>query len=149
MTQVKIPNSQILPQIIDLLNEGHTVTLKLKGISMRPFLEDDRDKALLRKADALTLKVGDAVLAELPNKMYVLHRIIGIDGEAVTLQGDGNLTTEHCHINAIHGVAIGFYRKGRNRLDATDGIKWRLYSFVWMHLRPLRRYLLTIYRRLK
>ncbi len=149
MTKAKIPNSQILPQIIGLLNEGHTVTLKLKGISMRPFLEDDRDKAILRKADTDSLKVGDAVLAELPNGVFVLHRIISIDGEAVTLQGDGNLTTEHCHINDIYGVATGFYRKGRHRLDATDGIKWKVYSFVWIHLRPFRRYLLAIYRRLK
>ena len=40
-------NAQFLPEVVKLLNEGHTVTLKLKGFSMRPFLEDGRDKALL------------------------------------------------------------------------------------------------------
>lgn len=41
---------------------------------MRPFLEDNRDKALLIKA--CHIAVGDAVLARLPQGGYVLHRIV-------------------------------------------------------------------------
>ena len=43
---------------------------------------------------------------------------------------------------------MGFYRKGRARLDRTNGFKWGLYSVVWMSLRPVRRYLLAAYRRI-
>lgn len=141
-----MPNRVIIPQIIGLLNEGHTVTLKLRGISMRPFLEDNRDKALLKKAELA--KVGDAVLAEVGDKVYVLHRIARIEGNEVTLQGDGNLTTEHCRMSDIHGIAVGFYRKGRDRLDTTDGMKWKVYSFIWTKVKPLRRYLLAFHRRI-
>lgn len=148
ITDIQIPNSLIIPQIIDLLNNGHTVTIKLKGTSMRPFLENNRDKAVLEKAVPGRLKVGDPVLAEVRDKVYVLHRIIKIDGNAVTLQGDGNLSVEHCHINDIHGIATGFYRKKHNYLDKTDGLKWKAYSFIWMKLHPVRRYLLAIHRRL-
>jgi len=42
----------------------------------------------------------------------------------------------------VKGKAIGFYRKGRTKLDSTDGFKWRIYSFIWTRLFPLRRYLL-------
>lgn len=147
ITSIQIPNSLIIPQIIDLLNNGHTVTINLKGISMRPFLENNRDKAVLKKADADCLKVSDAVLAEIRNKTYVLHRIIKIEGQNVTLQGDGNLSVEHCHINDIHGIATGFYRKNHTYLDRTGGLKWKAYSFVWMKLSPIRRYLLAIHRR--
>ena len=49
VTEIQFPNAQLLPEIIKLLNEGHTVTLQLRGFSMRPFLEDKRDKALLAK----------------------------------------------------------------------------------------------------
>ena len=45
VTEIQFPNAQLLPEIIKLLNEGHTVTLQLRGFSMRPFLEDKRDKA--------------------------------------------------------------------------------------------------------
>ena len=43
--EIQFANAQLLPEIVKLLEEGHTVTLLLRGYSMRPFLEDNRDKA--------------------------------------------------------------------------------------------------------
>ncbi len=146
ITVVKMANSVLLPEIVRLLNEGHTVTLRLRGFSMRPFLEDGRDKALLTKA--VSPKVGDPVLAEIEPKHFVLHRIISIQGDNVVLRGDGNLGVEHCKLGDVKGAVIGFYRKGRSKLDRTDGKKWRTYSWVWTHLYPIRRYLLAFYRRI-
>ncbi len=141
-----MPNAMLLPEIVKLLDEGHTVTLRLRGFSMRPFLEDGRDKALLTKAD--NPKVGDPVLAEVDPKHFVLHRIIKIDGDQVILRGDGNLADEQCSIQDVKGAVIGFYRKGRETMDRTDGWKWRTYSWIWVHLYPIRRYLLAFYRRI-
>ena len=133
-------NALLLPEVVKRLNEGHTVTLPLRGYSMRPFLEDGRDKALLCKPTAIN--IGDAVLAETFPGHYVLHRIIDIDGQKVTLRGDGNINTEHCCLTDVKATAIGFYRKGRSQLDRTDGLKWRIYSWWWTRLLPFRRYLL-------
>ncbi|MBR6962167.1 MAG: S24/S26 family peptidase [Prevotella sp.] len=146
ITEVKMANSVLLPEIVRLLNEGHTVTLRLRGFSMRPFLEDGRDKALLTKA--VSPKVGDPVLAEIEPKHFVLHRIISIQGDNVVLRGDGNLGVEHCKLGDVKGAVIGFYRKGRSKLDRTDGKKWRTYSWIWTRLYPIRRYLLAFYRRI-
>lgn len=140
MKTLKIANELLLPEVIRLLEEGHTVTLPLRGYSMRPFLEDGRDKALLKHPEKID--VGDAVLAEIAPQRYVLHRIVDIDGDKVTLRGDGNLATEHCRLSHIKATAIGFYRKGRQQLDSTDGRKWRIYSWWWTRLLPIRRYLL-------
>ena len=145
---ITIPNSILIPEIVRQINLGHTVTLPLRGFSMRPFLEDGRDKALLTKPKPQP-EVGDPVLAEVGPKHYVLHRIVKIDGENVTLLGDGNLSPEHCKLENIQASVIGFYRKGRSSLDRTDGKKWKTYSKVWMALRPVRRWLLAIYRRIK
>lgn len=139
-------NSALLPEIVQLLNEGHTVTLRLRGFSMRPFLEDNRDKALLTKAK--DIHEGDPVLAEIEPGHFVLHRIIQIHGQQVTLRGDGNLGNEYCEIGDVKGAVVGFYRKGRSQIDLTTGRKWRLYSFIWMRLYPVRRYLLAFYRRI-
>lgn len=144
--EVQFPNVILLPEIVKMLNEGHTVTLRLKGFSMRPFLEDGRDKALLTKP--VNPKVGDPVLAEIEPKHFVLHRIISIQGDDVVLRGDGNLGTEQCKLKDIQGAVIGFYRKGRETLDRTDGLKWRIYSWFWTRLFPIRRYLLAFYRRI-
>lgn len=139
-------NEKLLPEIVRMLDEGHTVTLRLKGYSMRPFLENNRDRALLTKAR--DIRKGDPVLAEISPGYYVLHRIIDIRNGTVTLLGDGNLTTERCKEKDVRGAVIGFYRKGRNVMDRTDGMKWRTYSFMWMLMRPARRYLLAFYRRI-
>lgn len=144
--EIKLSNAEFLPEIVKLMDEGHTVTLRLRGFSMRPFLEDNRDKALMTKAT--NPKVGDPVLAEIEPKHFVLHRIIQIDGDNVTLRGDGNLGNEYCTLDDVKGAVIGFYRKGRTTLDRTDGWKWRTYSFFWTRLYPIRRYLLAFYRRI-
>lgn len=146
VTEIQFANAQLLPEIVKMLNEGRTVTLRLKGFSMRPFLEDNRDKALLIKPS--NVKVGDPVLAEIEPKHFVLHRIIRIEGENVTLLGDGNLGVERCKLENIVGAVVGFYRKGRSEMDRTDAWKWKTYSRIWMTLRPVRRYLLGVYRRL-
>lgn len=143
--ELRLPNAELIPEIVRLMDEGHTVTLRLKGFSMRPFLEDNRDKALLRKATHP--RVGDPVLAEVAPRHYVLHRIVAIDGDRVTLRGDGNLGVERCALADVRGAVVGFYRKGRTTLDRTDGLKWRAYSWLWTRLLPLRRYLLGFYRR--
>lgn len=112
---------------------------------MRPFLEDGRDKAILTQSR--NIKVGDPVLAELENKKYVLHRIVNIEGEKVTLLGDGNFLNEYCTLNDIKALAVGFYRKGRKKADYIYENKWKVYSFFWTKLYPIRRYLLFIYRK--
>ncbi|MDD7318894.1 MAG: S24/S26 family peptidase [Prevotella sp.] len=146
VVEKQLSNAVLIPEIIRLLDEGHTVTLLLKGFSMRPFLEDGRDKALLTKP--VNIKVGDPVLAEIEPLHFVLHRIIKIDGDDVVLRGDGNISNEYCKIGDVKGAVIGFYRKGRTTLDYTDGTKWHIYSYLWMRLSPIRRYLLAFHRRI-
>ena len=74
--------------------------------------------------------------------------IVKINGDEVVLRGDGNLNVEHCRMSDVKGEAIGFYRKGRDKMDKTNGLKWIAYSLVWSLLLPVRRYLLAIYRRI-
>ena len=138
-------NDVIIPEIARLLDEGHSVTLTLRGISMRPFLEDGRDKAILTKPNK-PVRVGDVVLAAVSPRRYALHRIVKIEGSLVTMRGDGNLATEQFDASKVLGIAHSFYRKGRKRPDYTTGWKWRVYSAVWTALLPMRRYLLFAYR---
>lgn len=142
MITKQLPNEEFLPFVISELQSvaGKTVTLPLRGRSMRPFLEDNRDKAILTITP--DINTGDAVLAEISKGHFVLHRIVAIDGNLITLRGDGNLNVEHCTLSDIRAKAIGFYRKGRNKADMTEDYKWRIYSWLWTRLFPIRRYLL-------
>lgn len=142
---MKVSNDMLMPQVLSMIAEGHTVTITARGNSMRPYLVSDRDKIILGHLGE-RVSVGDAVLALLPTGMYVMHRIIAVDGDAVTLLGDGNLTPEHCHLSDIKARAVAFIRKGRTKPETIFSKKYRTYRWLWMRLRPLRRYLLFIFR---
>lgn len=140
-----IPNEILIPQVAELVKKGHTVTLPLRGYSMRPYLEDKRDKALLTSVP-LYLNVGDVILAEIAPKRYALHRIVDIKGDIITMYGDGNFSPEYIERQDVLAIAIGFYRKGSEKLDSVEGFKYRLYWHLWVRLRPVRRYLLLIWK---
>ena len=147
MEAITIPNHILIPEIKKLIDEGHTTTFRVRGYSMRIFLEDRRDKVLL--GPCTEVKVGDVILAEVKPQVYVLHRVVRKEGDQLTLQGDGNAYgQEHCLTKDIIGIAIGFYRKGRTTPDLVTGRKWRIYSKIWMSLVPIRIWLLRIWNHL-
>ncbi len=150
---VQVRNDVFLPLAISYLETKNSVTIPLKGYSMRPFLESDRDTAVLIKPHAPVLNEPVLVEADFFNrqtnkleKRWILHRIVGINGEDLTLLGDGNLRPEHCKVSDIKASIKGFYRKGRSEMDLITGRKWRIYSFFWTRLLPIRRYLLFFHR---
>lgn len=141
--RMEVPNAVLLGQVKKAIREGHTVTINVKGYSMRPFLEHCRDK--VRLAPFTDLKVGDAVLAEFAPDTYVLHRIIEIDGDVVVMMGDGNVRSKDvCGTEDIIGVVTHYIRRGKT-IPASDPRLQRCVRW-WCKLLPVRRYLLYIYR---
>lgn len=147
MKSLSLPNEQLIPEIKKLIDEGHVTTFRVRGFSMRPFLEDCRDKVMLSPCNKEEVKPGDIVLAEVSSHHYVLHRIIERDGEQIILRGDGNVKgTEQCLVTDVIGLATGFYRKGRNVPDKISSRKWKYYSRVWPSSPFLRRWILAFHR---
>ena len=147
ITQKRVNNHLFMQEITRAFNSGKkSVTFVVRGFSMRPFLEDGRDKVIL--VPPREPKIGDVVLAEVREQTYALHRVIKIEDGVYTMRGDGNplQMTEQFTLDKIVGLADGFIRKGK-RVD-TDSRKWKFYSTSWNALKPLRRILLAIYRRI-
>ena len=139
-----IDNDILFPEIVGLLKEGHTVTLQAKGGSMFPFIVEGRDKVVLQKANRY--RKSDIVLACLPEKGYVLHRIYRLSAGTIHLMGDGNLyATECCQWNNIQGKVIQIIRNGKT-VDC-DAARERWRARLWQWLLPLRRIILGIYKR--
>ena len=148
MPSKTLPNHIFVGEIKRALDEGRTATFRVKGYSMRPYLEHLRDKVVLAPASPDALKPGDVILAEVAERVYVLHRLVRRKGDCLTLKGDGNaFGTEHCRVQNVVGIATGFMRKGREEVEPLTTLKWRVYSYLWMHLDPMRRYLLALHRR--
>ena len=116
--KVILPNSVMLGEVSRLLDEGHSVVIMTKGSSMSPFIRGERDSVrLLRRP---SVEVGDIVLSLLPTKRYVLHRVLALDGDNVTLKGDGNLdATESCTLGDIRGTVEAILCGDRIRFAGT------------------------------
>lgn len=146
--QIKVNNHTF---VLDVKRRFHeegrkSVTFTIYGISMHPFLGSGRDKVIL--VPPAEPHIGQVVLAEVLPQRYALHRIIKIDGNTITMRGDGNPIdmTECFTTDKIVGTAEGFIRKGK--YVSTSGKLWQRYSRLWQKCNPIRRPLLIIYRRI-
>lgn len=139
-------DNEIIEEAIRLVEDDVSVTLPVNGNSMLPFIVGGKESVILQKPEQL--KVGDVVLAWADGYRYVVHRIIRIDGNSVTLMGDGNLIgTEHCTLNDIKAIATHVVDDKEHTHYLYN--RWRKSAAkMWFRLRPMRRYLLAIYRRL-
>lgn len=69
-------NEVILPEVARLIEQGHSVTIPVRGNSMNPFLADGRDCVTLGGFVPEELQTGVTVLAKDMEGRFVLHRII-------------------------------------------------------------------------
>ncbi len=145
MIQRKVkPNLKLLPDVADMLREGCEVILKVKGASMFPFIVGDRDSVTLKKQDTVT--VGDIVLMQTDEHGFVIHRVVKIDDDGLTLMGDGNLRGyERCRHDQVIATAISIIKP--NKRVNPNAVWHRFVAIMWRWLLPYRNYLLAICRR--
>ena len=140
-----ISDNEIIQNAIALVNEGLRVTFPVKGYSMLPFIVGSKESVDLVKPEHL--EVGHVVLAWVEGCRYVVHRIIRIESEQVTLMGDGNIAgVEHCTLSDVAALAINVVTpQGKHHPLYAP---WRIKaSRLWWRLLPIRRWILAIYRR--
>ena len=143
MTQeekVTLPNDMLLADVVSLLSSGHTVTLRAKGDSMFPFIVGGRDCVVLQRSRS------DIVLARLPGRGYVLHRVYSTAADAFVLMGDGNVCgTELCRAEDVCATVVKIIRDGRYVVCRSPQEMRRVR--LWKGLLPVRRYILALCRR--
>ena len=144
-TYKTLNTNDVIAGVITALETVQRVVLPVRGYSMLPFIVGDVDSVELVKTKSV--KVGDVILAWINGCRYVVHRVINVDGDDVQLMGDGNLGgDEHCKMSDVvaradyvispNGRRAYLYSPGRVRA-----------SRFWWKIKPLRRWILAIYRR--
>jgi hypothetical protein len=137
----------MMEQIRELIAEGKTVTLTVKGNSMNPFMVHLRDQITLGPWKDGDIRTGTVALVRDTNGNYLIHRIIRRDAGTVTLLGDGNLNmTETATFENIIGIMLSITRKGR--IVRADSLCWKAYSWIWRIFTPVRRLPLGVWRKL-
>lgn len=123
------------------LKDGEELYLRVQGNSMSPFLKDGRDTVVLTKP--VKLRRG-AVVVYRRGRMYIMHRVISVDGDVFTAWGD-NLSTPEKDIPADSAVAMvkAAVRKGKRITPKSP--TWNFYSkvFIFPAVRKLIRKLLS------
>ena len=139
MNKISLPNEILLREVTAVLQEGREAVIVPTGCSMLPFIRGGVDRVVLRREPDVA--VGDIVLVRIGER-YILHRVFARDGEALTLMGDGNIAgTERCTLADVIGTVSEIIRpSGRHRRPGRGRL--------WRFLKPVRRYLLGVYRRL-
>jgi len=136
---ITIPQDIYFGEIERILDEGKSVLMTPKGNSMLPFIKGARDKVMLIKPYR-PLEVGDIILFKTGDR-FIMHRLQKIEGDYLTMMGDGNIKgTENCSVGDVIALVTEIHKE--NGKVVRPG-KARL----WHALRPFRRYILAIYRR--
>ena len=137
----------MMEEIRKLISEGRTVSLTVKGNSMNPFLVSLRDQMTLGPWKDEDIRKGCVALVKDIRGNYLIHRIISRDGNTVTLIGDGNVGLyEKAITDEIIGIMYSITRKGK--VWKADDRMWKLYSWFWMLILPVRRWPLGLWRRI-
>ena len=76
-------SEMLMDEVVLLLKQGCSVTLRVTGKSMCPFLMPTRDKVLL--CPALSFQIGDIILVGTATKEFVLHRIYEMGTDTLLL----------------------------------------------------------------
>lgn len=147
MKTVTLPNAAFFEEAKKIIDAGQSVTLTAAGNSMQPIWESRRVEIYMEQCTEVRL--DDVIIALTTDNTYVAHRVIAINGDDITLMGDGNpYGTEHTTRSNIVGKITAYKRKGAKNFKPLYTTRWRIYSFIWNNARPIRRYLLAFYRRI-
>lgn len=121
---------------LDALEPGDEMPLLVTGNSMVPFLLNRRSTVYIVREEGYVPRVGDILLCRRVNGAFVLHRLHKIhpDGRLV-LNGDAQRWTELVFPEQVCGRVTHFVRTKRD--ISTTARSYRLYRWLWRHLRPM------------
>lgn len=129
-----IANRELFAIVRDTLLEGKTVRVAVNGQSMLPLFRSG-STIIMRPVREEDIRKYSVVMADVGHA-FVVHRIIEVGDEVITLLGDGNIYgTEQVTREKIYGV-----------VDCSP--LHLFFAKIWLWLRPVRRFPLAIFRRI-
>ena len=129
-----VSNREMFAVVRDTLLDGESVAISVCGESMLPFFRSGATITIRPIQDG-DIRKYNVVMAD-AERSFVVHRIIDIDGENITLLGDGNYKgTESVTRDKVYGIVD---------CSATH----IFFAKIWLWLRPMRRFPLAVFRRI-
>ena len=132
---MSVPLRELYPVMREVLDEGGTFTITVRGNSMAPFLRDMRDQAVFAPLAGRAICRGDIVFYQRDSGQFVMHRVYAADASGVlTIVGDAQWTLEAgIRPDQLRAYVARVVRKGRE-VNCEKG-RWRALMTLYMLLR--------------
>ena len=147
--KLELRNDIFFAEVERRINDGQSVTIPVKGFSMRPMMRSEKDKVILTAHSDNNIKQG-AVMLFRHNGHHIMHRIVKIEGQNITFAGDGNYRkTEQATKDDIVAQVTAIIRPS-GRVISLDNRRWKIYSTLWLALpKIVRRFILGLTNKLR
>ena len=132
---MSVPLHDLYPVMKEVLDEGGTFSITVRGNSMSPFLRDLRDQAVFAPLANRKIRSGDIVFYQRSSGQFVMHRVYEVDANGVmTIAGDAQWTLEpDIRPDQLRAYVVKVVRKGKE-IDCEKGF-WRNLMTTYMRLR--------------
>lgn len=138
----EIPNAEIFNCVIDSINNGDAVQLRVRGNSMYPCLREG-DIVLLSPFEDAEIKPGVVVLFAY-GESHLLHRVIFRKDDKLIIQGDNVFShVEKVKMNNVIAV-MKQYSKKNGKVISSDSCVWKLCLLRNRIRKQIKKMILTI-----
>jgi signal peptidase I len=147
--KLELRNDIFFAEVERMISEGQSVTIPVKGFSMRPMMRSEKDKVILTAHSDNDIKQR-AVMLFRHNGHHIMHRIVKIEGQNITFAGDGNYRIrEQATKDDIVAQVTAIIRPS-GHVILLDSRRWRIYSTLWLALpKIVRRFILGLTNKLR
>ena len=144
---LQMTDKNAIEDAVKFVSDGMEVIFPVEGDSMLPFIIGGKDSVVLTQPVKILKR--RVYLAWTEGGYYVIHRIEKIKGNRIKLMGDGNLKNgEYCNIEDIKAY-VRFYVSKDGKRHYLYSLKRRILVRIWLFLKPLRRFILFIYKKFR
>ncbi len=132
---ITLTMQELMPLVMEELNNGKEVMLTVKGVSMMPFLRHNKDSIILTALNERTIRVGDLVMFQRANGSYAMHRVCRKhpDG-SLDIVGDAQVQCDtNIPYDSLRAYVPRVVKNGKE-ISCEKGL-WRFVMVRYMHFR--------------
>lgn len=146
--RLELSNELFFAEVEQLISQGESITITIKGNSMRPWLQNSKHKVIVKPLADSILQCGDIALFRYKGK-HILHRVVKIENDKITFSGDGNIgIKEQASKDDVIALVESIITPSGRVIECNSN-EWKTKSKLWLALPQFaRRIILGILRRL-